>query len=105
MSKTHMIEKGEEGVQVKLADTKFNFAYTYLKMQIFLILSFPHQCDSVHNNTAPSDFTQKADADNQDILYSSVSFEKKPVSSVPYFGSPTDDTEAEAVHYATVRFK
>ncbi|XP_052447094.1 muscle M-line assembly protein unc-89-like isoform X1 [Carassius gibelio] len=74
LSKTHMIEKGEEGVQ----------------------------CDSVHNNTAPSDFTQKADADNQDILYSSVSFEKKPASSVPYLG---DDTEAEAVHYATVRFK
>uniref|UniRef100_A0A8C1TJ46 Uncharacterized LOC109046678 n=1 Tax=Cyprinus carpio TaxID=7962 RepID=A0A8C1TJ46_CYPCA len=77
LSKTHRIEKGEEEVQY----------------------------DSVHNNTAPSDFTQKSDADNQDIQYSSISFKTKHTSSVPTDEYPTDATETEAVHYATVRFK
>ncbi len=105
LSKTHRIEKGEEEVQVKMADTKLNFTYTYLKMLTFLLLSLPHQYDSVHNNTAPSDFTQKADADNQDIHYSSISFKSKHASSIPTDEYPTDTTETESVHYATVRFK
>ncbi|XP_016409813.1 uncharacterized protein LOC107741572 [Sinocyclocheilus rhinocerous] len=78
LSKTHRIEKGEEEEV---------------------------QYDSVHNNTAPSDFTQKADADNRDIHYSSISFKTKHASSVPTDEYPTDTTETEAVHYATVRFK
>ncbi|XP_058617382.1 sialoadhesin-like isoform X2 [Onychostoma macrolepis] len=73
--KTHRMEKGEEEVQY----------------------------DSVH--TTPSDFTQKADADNQDIHYSSISFKTKHSSSIPTDEYPTDTTETECVHYASVRFK
>ncbi len=108
MPKTHRIEKEEEEeveVQVKMADTKLIFTYTYLKMLTFLLLSLSHQYDTVHNNTALSDFTQKADADNQDIHYSSISFKTKHASSIPTDEYPTDTTETEAVYYASVRFK
>ncbi|KTF79857.1 hypothetical protein cypCar_00034836 [Cyprinus carpio] len=78
LSKIHMIEKREEEVQY----------------------------DSVHNNTAPSDLTQKADAaDNQDIHYSSIHFKTKHPSSITTDEYPTDTTETETVLYANVMFK
>uniref|UniRef100_A0A8C1ZDI4 Si:dkey-4c23.5 n=1 Tax=Cyprinus carpio TaxID=7962 RepID=A0A8C1ZDI4_CYPCA len=78
LSKIHMIEKREEAVQY----------------------------DSVHNNTAPSDLTQKADAaDNQDIHYSSIHFKTKHPSSITTDEYPTDTTETETVLYANVMFK
>ncbi|KAL1251196.1 hypothetical protein QQF64_018992 [Cirrhinus molitorella] len=75
LSKTQRTEKGEEEVQN----------------------------DLVHNNTATSDHTQKADADNQDIHYSSISFKTK--HAIPTNEYPTNTTETEAVYYATVSFK
>lgn len=57
------------------------------------------------NIPASSDLTQKADAYNQDINYSSISFKAKDTSSVPTAVCETDATETEAVHYATVMFK
>ncbi|RXN36893.1 sialoadhesin-like isoform X1 [Labeo rohita] len=63
------------------------------------------QNDSVHNNTATSDYTQKADADNQDIHYSSISFKTKRTSPVPTDEYQTETTETETVYYATVRSK
>lgn len=68
-------------------------------------LCFPHQYDSVHDNTASSDFTQKADVDNQDINYSSISFKTKDASSTPTALYETDTTETEDVHYSAVMFK
>ncbi|KAK7126995.1 hypothetical protein R3I94_018239 [Phoxinus phoxinus] len=61
--------------------------------------------DSVHDNTASSDLTQKADADNQDIHYSSISFKTKDASSIPTALCETDTTETEDVQYSTVMFK
>ncbi|XDV22224.1 hypothetical protein PO909_027168 [Leuciscus waleckii] len=61
--------------------------------------------DSVHDNTASSNLTQKPDADNQDIQYSSISFKTKDASSVPTALCDTDTTEREDVHYSTVMFK
>ncbi|XP_052394270.1 sialoadhesin isoform X3 [Carassius gibelio] len=78
LSKTHRIEKREEEVQY----------------------------DSVHNNNAPSDLTQKADAtDNQDVHYSSINLKTKHPSSIPTDEYPTDSTDTETVYYATVMFK
>ncbi|XP_050959595.1 sialoadhesin-like isoform X2 [Labeo rohita] len=77
LSKTHKTEKGEEEVQN----------------------------DSVYNNTATSDHTQKADADNQDIHYSSISFKTKCTSPVPTDEYQTETIETETVYYATVRSK
>lgn len=57
------------------------------------------------NIPASSDLTQKADAYNQDINYSSVSFKTKYMSSISTALCETDATETEAVHYATVMFK
>ncbi|XP_051765733.1 sialoadhesin-like isoform X6 [Ctenopharyngodon idella] len=75
-------------------------------------LSKPHRVekeevlyDSVTNIPASSDLTQKADAYNQDINYSSVSFKTKYMSSISTALCETDATETEAVHYATVMFK
>ncbi|XP_048021896.1 uncharacterized protein LOC125252543 isoform X2 [Megalobrama amblycephala] len=75
-------------------------------------LSKPHRVekeevlyDSVTNIPASSDLTQKADAYNQDINYSSISFKAKDISSIPTALCETDATETEAVHYATVMFK
>lgn len=105
MSKTHRIEKGEEEVQVKMAVNKFIFYIRLFKNADFSLTVFPHQYDSVHNNTAPSDFTQKEDSDNQDIHYSSISFKTKHASSIPTDEYPTNTTETVSVHYASVRFK
>ncbi|XP_067272226.1 sialoadhesin-like [Pseudorasbora parva] len=60
--------------------------------------------EEVLDNTASSDLTQKADAD-QDIQYSSISFKRKDASSIPTELCETDTTETEDVHYSTVKFK
>ncbi|XP_067271144.1 uncharacterized protein [Pseudorasbora parva] len=60
--------------------------------------------DTVQDNTASSDLTQKADAD-QDIQYSSISFKAKDASSIPTELCETDTTETEDVHYSTVKFR
>ncbi|XP_067272224.1 basement membrane-specific heparan sulfate proteoglycan core protein-like isoform X1 [Pseudorasbora parva] len=60
--------------------------------------------DTVQDNTASSDLTQKADAD-QDIQYSSISFKRKDASSIPTELCETDTTETEDVHYSTVKFR
>ncbi|XP_039547262.1 uncharacterized protein LOC120492981 isoform X2 [Pimephales promelas] len=61
--------------------------------------------DSVHDNAASSDLMQKADADNQDIQYSSISFKTKDASSIPAALYETYTRETEDVHYSTVMFK
>lgn len=59
----------------------------------------------MHDNTASSNLTQKPDAENQDIQYSSISFKTKDASSIPTALRDTDTTETEDVHYSTVMFK
>ncbi|XP_056125700.1 uncharacterized protein LOC130103471 [Rhinichthys klamathensis goyatoka] len=61
--------------------------------------------DSVHDNAVSSDLTQKADAENQDIQYSSISFKTKDASSIPTALCEKYTTETEDVHYSTVMFK
>lgn len=107
LSKTHRIEKREEEVQVRMTEAKLNLTFIYLfKNADFSFTVLPHQYDSVHNNNASSDLTQKADAtDNQDVHYSNINLKTKHPSSIPTDEYPTDNTDTETVYYATVMFK